>query len=100
MPRARVVAAGAVVVAIVVGVIWYVRRSAHDEVHSVVATKAVARPTAVSIPRSPDYTSAGSDGSGNPGSPGGPGGSGGSDESEHIGSADSYPVNLDALRAR
>lgn len=85
------VTAGAAVIAIVVGVIWYVRRPAHDEVHSVVATKAPvsaptpATPTTARIASSPDYTSAGSNGP---------------DGSDHIGSASAYPVNLDALRTR
>src|ERR1041384_2591900 len=91
LPRARIVTAGAVVVGIVVGVIWYVRRSAHDEVHSVLATRAPvsaptpATPTTARIASSPDYTSAGSNGP---------------DGSDHIGSANAYPVNLDALRTR
>ena len=84
-PRVRALALGAIVVVIVVGVAWYVRRSAGDEDHSVVATKAGVTPATAGSQRSPDYTSAGAKGSG---------------ETEHIGSAEPYPVNLDALRAR
>lgn len=89
--RVRAVTIGAIVVAIVVGVIWFARRPAPREVSSVAATRvgSAGKPnvtsTTASIAGTLDSTSGG------PRAP---------SESDPIGSAGAYPVNLEALRAR
>jgi hypothetical protein len=92
--RVRSLTIGIAAVAIVVGVFWYVRRSAHDEVPSVTKTTAGSVMTPPALARAPESASAGSNGLVGPV---GPGGSGALDQ---VGHAEAYPVNLEALRAR
>jgi hypothetical protein len=84
----RALTLGLVVGAIVVGIVVYGRSTAHDEVRSVVSTNAVAVPHNTNLTPPPNTAVAESAISGSAAA------------AEPIGSAQAYPVQLDALRAQ
>jgi hypothetical protein len=84
----RALTLGLIVGAIVVGVVFYTRSTAHDEVRSVAPTSAAAVPHNTNVTSLPNTAVAESAISGS------------AAVAEPIASAQAYPVKLDALRAQ